>query len=257
MVKDTQKTILPTDSPSDIPLSPAEGLLRGLKLTSNVFEVTVERLGSAIKLGLYEPGAQLPTERRIAEIMKVSRATVREAIRLLAEQGVLVVKRGRSGGTFISKDLASAEVLSIRRRIHDMGFTLSEVLDHRLIIEIGIVELASQRAEPRHIKTMQDFANRMEQASNDYAAYRRLDSQFHLAIAQATQTNRLPIVMADIHAEASDLLSSVPSSNKALLNSTEQHQGIINAIKCNDSELARAIMTEHILATKSYLVGLL
>ena len=253
MVNNLENIILSASQP----LNSAEALLRGLKPTSNMFEVTVERLGSTIKLGLYEPGDRLPTERRIAEIMRVSRATIREAIRLLTEQGVLVVKRGRSGGTFVSKDLASSKVLSMRRRLQDTGFSLSEVLDHRLVIELGTIELAAQRAKPAHICEMQSLIDKMKQASNDYSAYRKLDAQFHLAIARATQTNRLPIVMADIQAESSDLLSSVPPSNKALFNSTDQHQDMLNAVKDSDSELARAIMTEHILATKSYLIGLL
>ena len=85
-------------SPAQIARSarPAEASLRGSKPTINPFEVTLERLGAAIKMGLYDPGDQLPSERDIAQMMGISWTTVREAIGLLVAQGVLVVKRGRA-----------------------------------------------------------------------------------------------------------------------------------------------------------------
>lgn len=239
------------------PLPPAEVLLKGLKPTTNVFEIAVERLGSAIKLGLYEPGDQLPTEREISEIMGVSRATVREAIRLLSEQGILVVKRGRTGGTFVSHDLASQNVLNVRRKIRDAGFTLLEILDHRLVVETGIVELAAQRADAKALAEMETILDKMSSIKDDYIAYRKLDTKFHLAIARATQTNRLPILMAEIHSELSDLLYNVPPSQVVLGNSTVQHQEIFTAIKDENPALARQIMSKHVLGTRSYLMGLL
>lgn len=149
-----------------------------------MFEIAVERLGSAIKLGLYELGNQLPTERDLSEIMGVSRATVREAIRLLSEQGVLIVKRGRTGGTFVSDDLASQNVLNVRRKIHDTGFTLLEILDHRLVVETGIVELVAQRADAHALAEMEAILDKMSGVKQNYYAYRKLDTKFHLAIAR-------------------------------------------------------------------------
>jgi GntR family transcriptional repressor for pyruvate dehydrogenase complex len=80
------------------------------------FEETVERLGTAIRLGLLQPGSRLPAERDLAERLCISRSTLRQALTTLVQSGHLVSLRGRAGGTFVAErppmgqDLA-AEVL--------------------------------------------------------------------------------------------------------------------------------------------------
>ncbi|QKD83514.1 FadR family transcriptional regulator [Thermoleptolyngbya sichuanensis A183] len=188
----------------------ADALLRGPKPTVNAFEVTLERLSSAVKMGLYEPGDQLPSERELADIMGVSRATVREAIRLMTEQGILVARRGRTGGTFVSKHPVPETLQNLRTRLSARGTSITGILDHRLVVESGVVELAAQRATDEQKWELQALVNAMEQADN-HAEYRKLDTRFHLLIAAATQTNRLSSVVAEIHAELSDLLGASQS----------------------------------------------
>ena len=238
-------------------IAAVEALLRGLKPNINPFEVTVERLGSAIKMGLLVPGDQLPSEREIADLMGISRATVREAIRLLTVQGVLVVKRGRTGGTFVSEDLTSPHVLQLRRKLGDAGAKLAEILDHRLIIESGIAEIAAERAAVSQVIELQVLVEAMRPVEPDYQAYRRLDTRFHLLLAEATQSKRLQAAMADTHAELADMMLTVPHSTAACVHSTVQHQAIVRAIEEGNSDRARQVMKEHILATNSYLIGLL
>jgi len=67
----------------------------------NAFEITVSRLAQAIRLGLVGEGDRLPAERELAERLRVSRVTLREAIRALREAGILESRRGRTGGTFV------------------------------------------------------------------------------------------------------------------------------------------------------------
>ena len=81
--------------------SQGEALLRGSAPSANMFEETVERLGHSIKLGLIKPGQQLPPERELAELIGVSRVTVRSALQVLVQGGFLIAKRGRNGGTFV------------------------------------------------------------------------------------------------------------------------------------------------------------
>ena len=73
--------------------------------TRNAFEETVERLLQAIRLGVARPGERLPAERDLAVRLGVSRVTLREAIRALADAGYVESRRGRYGGTFVAADL--------------------------------------------------------------------------------------------------------------------------------------------------------
>ena len=91
---------------------------------------------------------------------------------------------------------------------------------------------------------MEAILDKMSGVKQDCHAYRKLDTKFHLAIARATQTNRLPALMAELHSEMSDLLYNVPPSKAVLSNSTVQHQQIFAAIKNQKPVLAREIMTK-------------
>ena len=235
----------------------AEALLRSPRSSANAFEVTVERVGSAIKMGLFGPGEQLPTERKLCELMGVSRTTVREAIRVLTVQGIVEVRRGRSGGTFVSGQLTAPSVKELQKQVQRHGTSLIEILDHRLVVETGIAELAAQRRPVELHKRLVELAERMHDAEDDFSRYRTMDTQFHFLVAKATGVERLSTVLAEIHAELSDLMTMVPHSRDACMHSTQQHQGIAKAIADGDATKARNEMREHVLATASFLKGLL
>ena len=221
------------------------------------YEVTVERLSAAIKMGLYRAGEQLPSERELSEIMGVSRTTLREAIRVLVVQGFLTVKRGRTGGTFVADVLTVPSVRELKQRLLQTGATLSDILDHRLIVEPGVAALAAQRVNREQIDSMQQLVKQMVHVADQFGEHRHLDTEFHLSIARATQSDRLISIVAGIHAELSDLLAIIPHSAAACLASATQHQQILDAIAEGESEMARFWMTEHIGRTSSLLKGLL
>lgn len=232
-------------------------LTRNGKSGSNAYEVTVERLSAAIKMGLYRRGEQLPAERELAEIMGVSRTTLREAIRVLGAQGFLIVKRGRSGGTFVADELTLPSVVELKQRLVDTGVTLDDILDHRLVVEPGVAALAAERATIQQLHDLQALVNQMPHVVKQFDEHRRLDTEFHLLIAKATQCDRLVSVVTGIHADLSDLLAIIPHSPAACLDSFTQHQQILAAIQAGERDRARQLMTDHVARTGSLLKGLL
>ena len=235
----------------------AEALLRSPRSSANAFEVTVERLGSAIKMGFFGPGEQLPTERELCDLMGVSRTTVREAIRVLTVQGTLEVRRGRSGGTFVARELIRPSAKELHKQVRRRSSSLLEILDHRLVVETGIAELAAERARHEDSRRLVALATEMHDAEDDFSRYRTMDTQFHFMIAKTTGVGRLSNVLAEIHAELSDLMTMVPYSRDACSHSTLQHERIAKAIASGNAAKARKEMREHVLATASFLKGLL
>src|SRR5215208_8381170 len=101
------------------------------------FEETVERLGTAIRLGLLGPGAQLPPERDLAEQLGISRSTLRQALTALIQSGHLIAVRGRGGGWFVADPLPPAEAERVELA------EWRELLDYRIAVEVGVVVLAA------------------------------------------------------------------------------------------------------------------
>ncbi len=118
-----------------------EGVFKPVRAPTT-FEETVERLGTAIRIGLLAPGSQLPPERQLAEELSISRSTLRQALTTLVQSGHLTSTRGRTGGTFVAErpPLLGAE--------EPLGGDAWAVLDQRVAVELGAVTLAAERCEP-------------------------------------------------------------------------------------------------------------
>ncbi len=230
-------------------------LLRGANLTSNVFEATVERIGRSIKLGLLKPGQQLPPERELAELMGVSRVTVRSAIQVLTAGGFLIARRGRNGGTFVvekppmwkgGEEGAGSEAVAV-----------NSFVDRRFVLETGVCELAAQRVTDTQLAGLRERVGRLGELVSDLSAFRREDAQFHIAIAEATGNQDLVRQIAELQAELSDLIGHLPPSEEAMIHSNLQHAKVVACIARRDGAGARQAMAEHLAGTAHFLAGLL
>src|SRR5438445_107476 len=113
----------------------------------NAFEITVARLAQAIRLGLVTAGERLPPERELADRLRVSRVTLRQAIGALREAGYLKSRRGRGGGTFVAYPVPDPADHSVAATLaKEMGAELHDALDFRRVLEPGAAALAATRA---------------------------------------------------------------------------------------------------------------
>ena len=152
--------------------------------TANAFEQTVERIGRAIKIGLLRPGERLPSERDLAELLALSRSTVREALRVLAEAGYLEARRGRGGGTFVAAVLPKLEARDPHDVLREIGARLPDTLRFRRVLETGAAELAAERATVDDCERLAELINEAgTHHASDYPAYRAIDSRIHVTLA--------------------------------------------------------------------------
>ena len=112
--------------------------------SQTAFEETLERLGTAIKLGLLQPGERLPAERELCRQLGISRSTLRQALTALVQSGHLHAARGRSGGTFVADSPPPVEAPT-----HALIAGWRESCDQRLAVELAVALLAAERAEER------------------------------------------------------------------------------------------------------------
>ncbi len=218
--------------------------------TPTTFEETVERLGTAIRLGLLAPGTQLPPERELAEQLGIARSTLRQALTTLVQSGHLVVHRGRTGGTFVAE--APPLVEGAHGRLPD---TWHETWDARVAVETGAALLAAERADPRAIARLDEIVAAMARPA-DFTAYRRADMRFHIAIAEAARSPRLVQAMTEVQAEVSELIALIPHPETVLDHANDEHARIVLALARQDAARAVAVMRRHLLGTEHILAGL-
>ncbi len=217
----------------------------------STFEETVERLGTAIRVGLLAPGSQLPPERELARQLRISRSTLRQALTTLVQSGHLVSLRGRTGGTFV----AAAPPLSERGEAAlDQGAW--EVLSYRVAIECGAVVLAAERGGAE-LGRLEALVEKMAAEQEDYAEYRRSDVRFHIGLAEAAGSPRLITAMTDVQGQMTELIARIPHPAEVLGASNEQHRALVRALRRGDSGRAVELAREHMEGTEHILAGLL
>ena len=132
--------------------------------SQTAFEETLERLGTAIKLGLLPPGARLPAERELCARLSISRSTLRQALTSLVQSGHLHATRGRFGGTFVAPapPVATAPTPALLA-----GWR--EACDRRLSVELGAAVLAADRAGERALAALDELVAVMDASLEDFA----------------------------------------------------------------------------------------
>lgn len=220
--------------------------------STTAFEETLDRLGTAIKLGLLPPGTRLPAERELCEQLGIARSTLRQALTALVQSGHLHAVRGRGGGTFVADALPAADPPS-----DELVASWRDICDQRLAVELGVAVLAAERARPEVIAPLDELVRQMEQRLDDFPAYRQADVRFHVALAEATGSPRLVTATTEAQGAMSDIINHIPHPPEVLAWANAQHARLIACLERHDSATAVRVMTDHLQGTEHVLAGLL
>ena len=225
----------------------------------NAFEETVERLLTAIRLGLVGPGEKFPAERDLAAQLGVSRLTLREALRSLQQAGFVESRRGRFGGTFVMASPPAPGRAELLRQLREDGARLDDVLTFRMAVETGAAQLMAQAvAGPIPPAAAEVLPARLAAlAAAGPQDYRRQDTLFHLAIAELTGSPLLAAACADARMRTNDLLNAIPVLPRNIDHTAAQHTAIVAAILSGDPDRARRAVAEHLEGTSALLRGFL
>lgn len=217
----------------------------------NALEDTVARLIQTIRLGVVAPGESLPPERELAALYAVSRDTVREAIRELADTGFLVRRRGRYGGTFVADPLPRpSEPVAVAPE------ELDDVLGLRRVLEAGAARAAAERTLTPEARA-ELWARHEDACAAGEADYRRLDTLLHLTIAEVAGIPSVVALVAENRARVNAWLGTFPLLPRNIEHSNEQHERLVTAILSGRPDAAEAAVLEHLAGSEALLRGFL
>jgi DNA-binding FadR family transcriptional regulator len=231
--------------------------LLGPVRTGNAFEETVERLLTLVKLGVVAPGDRFPAERELAVRLGISRLTLREAIRELQEAGYVESRRGRFGGTFVTYRPPLPSEAEVARLARENAARLTDALTFRMAVETGAAE-ALARSPAQRAAGQEVLLARLDAVNAaSLADYRRLDTVFHLSIAELAGSALLTAACVDARMRLNDLLNAIPVLRRNIDHTARQHAAIATAILAGDAERARRAVAEHLDGTGALLRGFL
>ncbi len=189
-------------------------------------------------------GQSLPTERVLAKEFEVSRHSLREALRVLQEQGILAPQQG-SGNYIASTDIDLLEDHLRQPETRDEVLRNREIFEFRALLEPQIAAWAATRASEREIAALEKLVD--QQAEETHAhALKLLDDAFHLGLARAAHNHVVTGVIRSINSVVGQVRAEAYQGPLRNQLSLEGHRAILHALKSRDSHAAQHSMTRHI-----------
>jgi GntR family transcriptional repressor for pyruvate dehydrogenase complex len=213
-----------------------------------VAEAVIEQLRARLEDGSLAPSDRLPSERELAEQMRVSRPVVREATNMLVGQGLLEIRPRR--GVFVRAAGTPGLGDPLANLIGDSLERLIELLEVRRTLESQTAALAAEFATQRDIEDLAALMDEFERVHREHSTGEGTDARFHGRIAQAAGNTVLMHLMATLHRALTRCSLTIASRFKSsdLYRETilRQHRAIFEAICAHDPDAARARMEEHL-----------
>lgn len=195
------------------------------------------------------PGHALPPEAELIKQTGLSRASVREAIRVLASEGFVEVRRGRLGGIFVAHPDTSALGEMLASHLTIEAASVGSLLEYRKVIEPRAAGLAATRATPEQLEAMANCIENNPGVGVDDKA----NVDFHILVAEASANALIAIMLSAVHVALHTRQSYgqvVEGDYKA---ANAAHRRIYQAIQAGDASAAEALTSTHMKAIESHL----
>ncbi|MFI3171196.1 MAG: FadR/GntR family transcriptional regulator [Eubacteriales bacterium] len=199
--------------------------------------------------GKYDEYGFLPSEGVLSELLSVSRATTREAVRTLEVRGFL--KRIHGKGIQVLDKSQKVVEQAMTDMFDKQELEVSDVLEVRMMIEPKSAELAAERIDNEELKQLNDLVTMMEKSERIDEKYLKCDFKFHKILVQSTKN---PMSIAIVSAYSEWLQKSILATSQTdenLERNYHYHRNILEALERKDKEAARKYMEEHLFAGRS------
>jgi DNA-binding FadR family transcriptional regulator len=228
---------------------PARRVLRPVRVPTAAAEVA-DRLITAIAIGEYLPGERLPAERELAQLLDVSRSTVREAVGRLLAVGIVDIRRGRQGGAYVRASWTAASAEAVRRTLLPRWEEMEQLFDLRCLVEGMVARVAAARRQDEDIARMRAALDRFAGAPSPHEEH-AADIAFHNAVVAATRNPQIVGLSRDLLARVSLGFPIEPYDGGPAVydRALREHTELCEAIAAGSVERAGQIAQGHFTIT--------
>ncbi|MGE7637323.1 FadR/GntR family transcriptional regulator [Peribacillus frigoritolerans] len=223
-----------------------------------VYEVIFNQIKESFISGELKPGDKLPPERELSNLFKVSRTSIREALRVLEINGVIEIRPG--DGTFIRQSDVQSLIeqlsTSIIKTEDNMVY---EMLEVRRVIETECAFLAAQRANSLDLQNILKALEEMARSEHDEELGLRADLLFHHSIAQATNNS---IYAGLVHTLSDQMKNTIRATRwhrfakpGHFQETLQEHKEIYYSIALKDADKAKQLMNAHIIRIREQMAA--
>ncbi|NNG00530.1 MAG: FadR family transcriptional regulator [Desulfobacteraceae bacterium] len=225
---------------------------------NRIFQDLVDQIKEAILNGQLKPGDKLPSQRDLGEQFQTSRATLREALRILEHEGLIEMKLGVSGGAVI-KDLTTAHITeSLNTLIQYQKVSFDHLAEFREVVEGNVAAFAAERANRDDLARLKAFiaeaGDCINAGASQWKEFARIDIGFHLTLAEISGNPVFKAVLQMVHENILESYEYVALNGKDILEVNHEHMcGIVEAVEQADAEKARELAQFHVRRFNEYM----
>lgn len=219
------------------------GVLVPVRVSTAVDEV-VDRLVTAMALGEFVPGQRLPAERELARLLGVSRSTVTEALGRLRAAGVVEVRRGRTGGSFVQESWNELSAAAVSRTLVPRRSELEQLCDLRCRWEEVVARTAAERRTRKQAKTLATALAAFEQARSPEEQH-AADIALHDGVLAAARNTQMAVLSRDLLAKVAVGTPIEPFERRFYRRALTEHTSLVEAVVDGRVDDAGAIARKH------------
>jgi DNA-binding FadR family transcriptional regulator len=209
-------------------------------------DVLANRLRESILSGEYPEGTPLPPERELVVQTRMSRTTVREALRILEVQGLIRIKAGRAGGAFVQQPGNESVANTLELLIRGRQIRLAAVHETREAIEPSCARLAAMHRTPEDLRSLEE-ANDALATSGSVDEFLQANVDWHVAVATASHNEILTGTMIALSRAIYTTTNTEGFVNDEIREATVRaHRSVTRAIRERDPDAAVRRMTRHV-----------
>ena len=224
-------------------MSPPYQAIRHTRLSEDIVE-QIEKLVLNREL---QAGAPLPSERDLARELQVSRQALREAMRILAQKGLVQVLPGR--GSFVAQPGANFLNDSLYAYLRLNPHMVRDFMETRLVLETEAAAIAAERATTENLSAIKQAVEDMESNLDTPDRYIDADLAFHTELARATDNHVILLLITSLRSALRESIRYFASIPEIVSRSTELHQKVYDAVAARQGEAARQAMRAHFRIT--------
>jgi GntR family transcriptional repressor for pyruvate dehydrogenase complex len=223
-----------------------------------VFQDLVEQIQDAILDGRLKPGEKLPSQRELVDAFQTSRASIREALRVLEQKGLIEVKLGVSGGAVVKTAGTEPITESLKLLLQQKQVSLEHLAQFRESIEGDVAAAAARRAATADIAHLENILNQAAIClkAHDPVPYDfiRMDIRLHIALAEISGNPIFVAVMRMVHETLLGLFDRFTFRRRDVLEENLRDlQALVAAVKSGRPEDARQLAIDHVLRFQQHM----
>jgi GntR family transcriptional regulator, transcriptional repressor for pyruvate dehydrogenase complex len=225
---------------------------------SRIFQDVVDQIEEVILSGQLNAGDTLPSERDLKDMFQTSRGTLREALRVLEQKGLIEIKLGVGGGAVVKASPLEQVCDGLDLLVRFQKISLQQLAEFREGVESTVADIAARRAGPEDVARLEDLLQKARHHAQRGVAHWRefveIDKQIHQALAQITDNPMYIVVNQMVHNNIQRYYEKFLPWNGAMLEENYQDLNeIIKNVKAGRADLARRMAHKHVRRFSEYM----